>query len=107
MRTDTTNDMRALMEENIKLSKSILESTEKTRKHIRRAEIVSFLRLLIIIVPIIIAILYIPPFLKQLSGSFSKLYGGEQFNLLELFKGQGTGGLPLSDIKLLLDKQVK
>jgi hypothetical protein len=112
MRTDTSSDIRDLLEENIKLSKQILVSTEKTRKQVRWTQIWSLIRLIIIIIPIILAILYIPPFLSKLSESFGKLYGGEQFNILELLKGQGTnssgtGGININDIKASLNKQIK
>lgn len=112
MRTDTSSDIRGLLEENIKISKQILASTEKTRKQMRWAQVWAFLRLLIILVPIILAILYIPPFLNKLSETFGKLYGGEQFNILELLKGQGTGSagtdaINLNDVKSFLNKQIK
>ncbi|MFH1193726.1 MAG: hypothetical protein V1661_01895 [bacterium] len=119
MRTDTSSDIRGLLEENIKISKQILASTEKTRKQMRWTQIWSFIRLIIIIIPLVLAILYIPPFLSKLSGTFGKLYGGEQFNILELLKGQGTspaagtgpangaGGINIDDVKSFLNKQIK
>jgi len=107
MRTDTSSDIKGLLEENIKLSKQILVSAEKTRKQMRWTHIWSIIRLFIILVPLVLAILYIPPFLSSLSGSFGKIYGGEQFNILELLKGQGTSGVNMDDVKTFLDKQMK
>ncbi|MFA5133197.1 MAG: hypothetical protein WC459_00075 [Patescibacteria group bacterium] len=107
MRTDTSLDVKELLEENIRLSKAILASSERTRKHMHWSEIISVLRLLIILVPIILAILYIPPFLVKFSDSFSRLYGGEQFNILEYLKGGNTGSSELEQIKNFLNKQIK
>lgn len=93
MRTDSNFDLKKLLEENIKISKAILRSTEKTRRYMRWAQVTSILRLLIIIIPIILAILYLPPFLSNLSETFNKLYGSEQFKILEQFKSLNNEGL--------------
>lgn len=105
MRTDTSSDIRELLEENIKLSKDILRSTEATRKYMRRMQVMSFLRVLIIVIPIILAILYIPPFLGKLSDIFGSLYGGEQFNILNQLKNPAGGlKIDIEDIKKLLNQ---
>lgn len=105
MRTDTSSDIKELLEENIKLSKEILHSSEKTRKYMRWMQVASFLRLLIFIIPLVLAILYIPPFLINLSKTFSNLYGGEQFNILEQFKNPAGGlKIDIEDIKKLLNQ---
>lgn len=105
MRTDTSLDIKELLEENIKLSKDILRSTEKTRKYMRWMQVMSFLRVLIIVIPLVLAILYIPPFLSSLSDTFGKLYGGEQFNILEQLKNPAGGAnLNLDQIKKLLNQ---
>ncbi|MBU4421919.1 hypothetical protein L6259_03215 [Candidatus Parcubacteria bacterium] len=96
MRTDTTKDVQSLLEENIKLSKAILHSTEKTRKALQWMKIMSLLRIVIIIIPIILALIYIPPFLSQFSETFGSFYGGEQFNVLQQL--QNFGGNTLNSI---------
>ena len=98
MRTDTTSDLKSLLEENVKLSKAILRSTEKTRKYIRWMQIISIARILLIIIPLVIAILYIPPFLSKLNDIFGSLYGGEQFNILQQFKNFSTGGIDINSL---------
>jgi len=92
MRTDSNYDVRKLLEENIKLSKSIFRSTEKIRKHMQWMKIMSIIRILIIIIPLVLAIIYVPPLLSKLSETFGSLYGGEQFNILNQFKNLNTGG---------------
>tara|TARA_Y100000310_G_C20246855_1_gene607222 strand:+ start:100 stop:402 length:303 start_codon:yes stop_codon:yes gene_type:complete len=98
MRTDTTSDLKHLIEENVKLSKAILRSTEKTRKHLRWIKIMSIVRILLIVVPLVIAILYVPPFLSKLNDIFGNLYGGEQFNILQQFKNLNTGGVDIDSL---------
>ena len=107
MRTDTSSDIKELLEENIKLSKAILSSAEKTRKYMRWTQVMSFLRILIIVIPLVLAILYIPPFLNKLSETFGQLYGGEQFNIINQLKNPSGINANLDQIKKLLEGQTK
>jgi len=107
MRIDTTSDIRGLLEENIKLSTEILRSTERTRKYMRWAQAMAFIRVLIIVIPLILAVLYIPPFLSQLNKIFGNLYGGDQSNILNQLKNLNGGGLDLKVIEDLLGGQKK
>ncbi len=107
MRTDTSLDIKELLEENIRLSKAILVSTEKTRKSMRWMKVMGILRVLIIVIPLVLAILYLPPFLSKLSDTFGNLYGGEQFNIINQLKNPSGGGVgaSLDQIKKLLENQ--
>ncbi len=107
MRTDTSLDVKELLEENIRLSKAILASTEKTRKSIRLMKVMSLMRVVILVVPLVLAILYIPPFLNKLSNTFGQLYGGEQFNIINQLKNPGANGLNinLDEIKKFFENQ--
>ncbi len=57
MRTDITFDIRELLEENLKLSKEILRSVEKSRRYMRWAQVMSVVRVLIVVIPLILAVL--------------------------------------------------
>ena len=108
MRTDTSLDIKELLEENIRLSKAVLASTEKTRKYMRWMRAMAYLRVLLIAIPLILAILYIPPFLGKLSETFGSLYGGEQFNIVNQLKNPAGSGLKtnlLDNVKNLLNSQ--
>lgn len=105
MRTDTTFDIRELLEENIKLSKEILRSVEKSRRYMRWTQIMSVIRILIIVIPLILAILYIPPFLSQLNQTFGDLYGSDQTNILNQLKNLNSGGFDLEAIESFLKNQ--
>jgi len=107
MRTDTTTDLKAMLEENIKLSKEILRSAEKTRKYMRRAQVMSFVRILVVVIPLVLAILYIPPFLGQLNKIFGDLYGGDQSSILNRFENLNSGGIDLKAIEALFQSLKK
>ena len=66
----------------------------------RWAQAMAFIRVLIIVIPLILAVLYIPPFLSQLNKIFGNLYGGDQSNILNQLKNLNGGGL---DLKVLVD----
>jgi hypothetical protein len=44
------------------------------------------LRVLVILVPLILAFIYLPPYLEKITQTFGGLYGGDQFNILEQLK---------------------
>lgn len=68
-------EIRQLLEENIKLTKAILASTEKTRRHIMWSQVGSYLKLLLILVPLVWGFLYIQPYLKQTLSMYQELLG--------------------------------
>ena len=79
MRIDTAEEGRVqletLLQENLKLSKAILRSVEKTRRHILLGQIAKWIRLLLIAVPIVLAVLYIPPLIKKFQENPAALFG--------------------------------
>ena len=58
----------------------------------------SIIRILIIVVPIILAVLYLPSFLNKINEIFGSLYGGEQFNILKQLQGLNMGGVDLNSL---------
>lgn len=88
MRIDTGEEgraqLQALLQENLKISKAILRSVEKTRRHIFLSQIANWLRLLLILIPIVLAAIYIPPLIKKLRESPGALFGN-------IFSRNGTG----------------
>ena len=79
MRIDTGEEgrsqLQALLQENLKLSKAILHSVEKTRQHILLGQIANWIRLLLIAVPIVLAALYLPPLIKKFQENPAALFG--------------------------------
>ena len=72
---DTLKD---LVEKNIKWSQVIYEQNRGIKRRLTWMVIGSYLRLLMIVVPLILAFIYLPPLLKDLFAQYSGLLGGLQ-----------------------------
>ena len=51
----------------------IYESTEKTRRYIMWGRILSLIKILVIVVPIILAVIYLPPYIKKAVAPYKEL----------------------------------
>ena len=70
-----------LLQENRQYLEAIYESCEKSRKYILWGRIMTLFYLVIIVAPIIIAAIYLPPYISQLFEPYK-----------ELIQTSGTGG---------------
>ena len=61
---DENNLERRFEEQNVIL-KDILEQSRKTGRYLLWLKILSILKILIVVAPIILAIIYLPPFIKK------------------------------------------
>lgn len=77
--------LTSLMEENIRLSKEILENNIRIRKYMKVRTLISIIWLIIIVAPIIFAILWLPPFLKDFMKNYNDVLNGGQ-QTLDIFK---------------------
>ena len=68
-------ETKKLIEENLKLSKEILLISKKLKSYMRMQQVVSGLKILLIIVPLILSIIYLPPLLKPIISQYQKLLG--------------------------------
>lgn len=91
-------DVKEMLKENLKLTKEIHSMTKKMKRHITFQKMVSIFYFLLIIVPIILSIIYLPPLLKNMLGPYQELLGGSSGGIMDLFKG-GTGDFNLNDLK--------
>ncbi|MFC1678115.1 hypothetical protein ACFLZ9_00080 [Patescibacteria group bacterium] len=69
------NEIRELLNKNLELTKEILEMTKKIKKFITFQKVMSIIYILIIVVPIILSIFYLPPLLKDVIGPYKELLG--------------------------------
>lgn len=67
------SDLKALLEENLRVSQAIYASTEKTRKYILWGQILGVVKIIIVVVPIIWAAWYLKPYLTQALGTYQDL----------------------------------
>lgn len=91
------DDLKKLIEKNIKWSQIIYEQNKKIKNRLTLMIVGSYLKIFLILAPIIIALFYLPPFINQIM----KTYGG-------LLPSQGGTSSGIMDElnKLLLQNNV-
>ncbi len=107
---DSNADLKKLIEDNIKWSQVIYTQNKKIKRRLGMMVFAGYLRLFIILAPIILAVIFLPPLIRDLTqeyGSFFNDLTGNQIpfeqigNILEQF---GSG----SDVsKYLTPEQMK
>lgn len=78
------DDLRALLNENLALTRAILEQTNKTRRWILFGQIAGVIKIILIVAPLIAGVIYLGPLLKQALGAYQGLLGN----------GTGESALP-------------
>jgi len=75
----TSNDsVKNLLEKNLKWSQIIYEQNRKINHKLMWAAIAGWLRLLLILAPLIIALFYLPPIIKSVWSNFNNITGYSQ-----------------------------
>ena len=84
----TGTQTEELLKKNLEMTQEIYEMTKKIKRHITFQKIVSLIYFLIIVVPIILSIIYLPPLLKGMVGPYMDLLDTD------------NGTINLEDIKI-------
>lgn len=92
-------EIKKLLTENLKLNQEIHKMVKGIKSFLFWQRIWGVIKILIIIVPIVISIIYLPPLFKQIMGQYQSLLGVGQSDL-NLESLLGDGGL---DVNSLLD----
>ncbi|HCC23469.1 TPA: hypothetical protein DF272_04840 [Candidatus Falkowbacteria bacterium] len=66
--------LEMLLERNLDYAKKTYESAEKIRKYILWLKIINILKLVLIALPIILMLVFLPPFLKKSYETYDKLF---------------------------------
>lgn len=91
----TAPGLKELIEKNLKWSQIIYEQNRKINNKLLWSAVANWLRLMVIVVPIVLAILFLGPMLKNIWSQYSDLLGGvtavdkgmpQQGSLESLFK---------------------
>ena len=69
-------NVEELLRENLELNKEIYKLTQKSNRYILFAQIFAIIKIVLIIGPIILAIIYLPSFLKDAFGAYGEIFGG-------------------------------
>ncbi len=92
------DDLRGLIEKNIKWSQLIFEQNKKIKKRLTLMAVGSYLRLALIIIPIILGIIYLPAFLSDVWQDYASVIGVSPESLLN------TSPIDKGAIEALIDQ---
>lgn len=73
---DEKNELIRLAKENLDYTKLIYKDTQKIRRFMFWRMIINIIWIILIIAPAIVAIIWLPPLLNNLFGSYANLLGG-------------------------------
>lgn len=88
----TAEDIKKLLEENLELSRKTHRIVKKINSHIVLEQVLNVIKILVIIVPIILGIIYLPTLLKP--------YLEQYKQIMDL---SGSNGLDISNIQKSLN----
>lgn len=108
-------DIKQLLQKNLEYTKEVHEMVKKLQHHVLMQQIFSVLKVIIIVVPIVLALLYGWPYFKQALGLYEQVIGKVQImekatqpaGLLNIFEQlpqefKKSGGMSEQDIKNFL-----
>lgn len=72
---ENDKNLENLLEENLRLTREIRELTEKTRRYILFSQIFNVVKLILIIGPIILALIYLPSLLREAAKGYGEILG--------------------------------
>ncbi len=93
-------EIKKILEENLKLTQEIYTMTKKMKGYVTFQKAMSFIYFLIIVVPIILSIIYLPPLINNMLGQYGGLLGVEGLNLESILKTGLPAGTNLNNIDL-------
>lgn len=102
-------EIKKLLEQNLALTKEIYAMTRKIKNYIIFQKVMSVIYILLIIVPIVLSIIFLPPILKGMFDQYKDILGvgAEVGSVQDLLKGS-TGNINLDNIDInKLPPQVK
>jgi len=67
-------DIKELLEKNLKWSQIIYEQNRKINRKLVWAAIASWFRLFLILIPLLLALWFLPPYIRQISESYGTLF---------------------------------
>ncbi|HNX10711.1 MAG TPA: hypothetical protein PKI61_01055 [bacterium] len=68
---------RDLLIRQIELSESILERTKYIKRYIIWQKVFGWIKFFLILIPLLIGLFYLPPLIKQLTGTYQELLSGQ------------------------------
>ncbi|MFA7244561.1 MAG: hypothetical protein WC070_00040 [Candidatus Magasanikbacteria bacterium] len=104
----SNQSLQDLIEKNIKWSQVIYNQNKKIKRRLTMLVIGNYLRLFLILAPIILGILYFPEIIAKTNEYFGQYLnidvGGTKLNLLDLINNSNTPNLDAAQLQKLLQK---
>ncbi|MBI4993265.1 MAG: hypothetical protein HZC26_04000 [Candidatus Magasanikbacteria bacterium] len=75
---ESGDTLKELIEKNIKWSQVIYEQNRKIKRRLTWMVVGGYLRLMIVVVPLILAFIYLPPLIRDLFGQYAGIINGLQ-----------------------------
>lgn len=92
------DEIRDLIRKNYELTEEIYHMTKKIKGYITFQKFMSFIYILIIVVPIILSIIYLPPLINSMMGPYKELLGGNSSSSLQDLLKAGTGQMDINKV---------
>ena len=93
MQEETQQDkIQNLLEQNLEYNKAIYQLAKKTKRYMLVAQIMGVIKILLIVIPVILAVIYLPPLLKTWLGPYQELLGGGGSSVLDQLKALQSPG---------------
>ncbi len=92
--------LKKLLEQNLETTSEVLKLVKKIHRYIVWQRIFGLIYFILIVVPIILALIYLPPLLKQFTASYGELLAPNQKSLLNQLDSLGGQ----SELKNLINK---
>ena|SRR3989338_6941586 len=93
-------EIKKLLEENLKYSKEIYSMTKKIKGYITFQKVMSVIYILLIVVPLILSIIYLPPLINSVFSQYKDILGleaGGGGSIFDVLKGS-DGNINLNNI---------
>ncbi|MCF7820014.1 MAG: hypothetical protein K9M44_00890 [Candidatus Pacebacteria bacterium] len=74
-------ELKSLLEKNLAVSQEILDISTYIKGYVFWRKIIGFIQLVVIVVPIVLVIIYLPPFLEDLMDKLPSVVNTSSFNL--------------------------
>lgn len=89
MKDMENENLKQLLEQNIKLNQDVLKSCQKIEKYMFHIKVYGVVKFLIIVIPIIIGTFYLIPIFRDFLGLYSGLLGTDVLEGMENIKKIG------------------
>ena len=70
------DSLEQLLRKNLELTQEIYEHTRKTRSYIMFGQVITVIKIVLIIGPLILALVYLPPLIREALSTYDNLLGG-------------------------------